>query len=141
MIWSVLLVYFVMIGSPASAEEFFEEIPEDGSAMIAQEEYDYDEIGEPANNEFEEEWNLMQRDEEAYHELMEEKGYVYRTEEEKQLMAENDPHGTATALRSNAFTKNERSFVGWNAYWVEKNCWYYLKADGTKGWYKEGYEP
>ena len=51
-------------------------------------------------------------------------------------------YGTSTALRSNAFKKSGRTFQFWNAYWSEKNKWYYQNADGTtKGWYKEGYEP
>lgn len=94
MVWGVMLVYLLMvIVSPlsVSAEEPFEEISEDYSAPIAEEEQDYDEIGEPANTEFEEEWNLMQNDEEAYHELMEEKGYVRRTEEEKMQMIAANP--------------------------------------------------
>ena len=48
----------ITIFSPLSAlaeEDSFEELPEDYSAPIAEEEYDYDEIGEPANTEFEEE--------------------------------------------------------------------------------------
>lgn len=51
-------------------------------------------------------------------------------------------YGTSTALKANTFTKSYRIFMGWNAYWSEKNRWYYVSPDGaTKGWYKEGYEP
>ncbi len=51
-------------------------------------------------------------------------------------------HGTATALKANEFRKTSRSFNSWNAYWSEKNRWYYESADGSsKGWYKEGCEP
>ncbi len=51
-------------------------------------------------------------------------------------------YGNSTALRANTFTKSERDFYAWNAYWSEKNCWYYESADGsTKAWYKEGKEP
>lgn len=51
-------------------------------------------------------------------------------------------YGTSTALRANAYTKGAFTFQFWNAYWSEKNKWYYQNADGTtKGWYKEGYEP
>ena len=51
-------------------------------------------------------------------------------------------YGTSTALKANKFTKTNRDFYAWNAYWSEKNRWYYESADGTdKGWYKEGYEP
>lgn len=51
-------------------------------------------------------------------------------------------YGTSTALRTNTYTKNNRTFQFWNAYWSEKNKWYYQNADGSaKGWYKEGYQP
>ena len=55
-------------------------------------------------------------------------------------------YGTNTALRTNAYTKKKGdttlSFQFWNAYWPEKNRWYYInESSGEKGWYKEGYEP
>lgn len=50
--------------------------------------------------------------------------------------------GQSTQLKANQFTKNNREFVGWNAYWVEKNKWYYQDTDSNnRGWYKEGYQP
>jgi len=51
-------------------------------------------------------------------------------------------HGESTPLKPNTFTKTNRQFLGWNAYWAEKNKWYYESPNGTtRGWYKEGYQP
>ena len=51
-------------------------------------------------------------------------------------------YGTATPLRTNTFTKSNRTFQGWHAYWGEKNKWYYKSPDGSsKGWYREGDQP
>ncbi len=48
-------------------------------------------------------------------------------------------YGEATPLTANTFTKTNRVFQGWNAYWVEKNMWYYISADKeTKKWFREG---
>lgn len=96
-VWVILMGYILItLFSPFSAfAEAGVEPMEEDPAPVAEEERDYDEIGEPANTEFEEEWNLMQTDEEAFRELMEEKGYVHLTEQEKQQMAESDPYGTA----------------------------------------------
>lgn len=51
-------------------------------------------------------------------------------------------YGVSTPLRTNTFTKENRTFQGWHAYWAEKNKWYYKSSDGsTKGWYREGDQP
>lgn len=51
-------------------------------------------------------------------------------------------HGISKQLRPNSFTKNGRTFKGWNAYWPEKNKWYYRSKDGlTRDWFVEGCEP
>ncbi len=51
-------------------------------------------------------------------------------------------YGVSTPLRTNTFTKSNRTFQGWNAYWSEKNKWYYKDTYSTaKGWYKEGEQP
>ena len=51
-------------------------------------------------------------------------------------------YGVSTPLRANTFTKTNRSFQGWNAYWAEKNKWYYEDTNSdTKGWYTEGEQP
>lgn len=51
-------------------------------------------------------------------------------------------HGTSTQLLANQFAKTDRTFIGWNAYWVEKNKWYYQSPDGqTQAWYQEGCQP
>ena len=48
-------------------------------------------------------------------------------------------YGESTPLIANTFTKTNREFQGWNAYWVEKNMWYYISADKeTKKWFREG---
>ncbi len=52
-------------------------------------------------------------------------------------------HGTPTALNANTFTKTNRTFKGWNAYWVEKKQWLYVdSADSSKKqWCLEGTQP
>ncbi len=50
-------------------------------------------------------------------------------------------YGTGANLTQNTFTKDNRSFCGWNAYWSELNKWYYTDSDGNRGWYAEGFEP
>lgn len=50
-------------------------------------------------------------------------------------------HGKATALPANQFFKSNRSFQHWNAYWAERNMWYYINSDtNQKKWFKEGYQ-
>lgn len=55
-------------------------------------------------------------------------------------------HGTATSLTANAFSKtvsgNMRTFQGWQAYWKERNMWYYENtATSATGWYQEDCQP
>lgn len=51
-------------------------------------------------------------------------------------------YGVSTSLPTNSFSKTNRTFQHWNAYWSEKNKWYYINPDTEeKGWYKEGYQP
>lgn len=58
--------------------------------------------------------------------------------EEPQLVTS----GVSTPLEENTFTKEGRTFKGWNAYCVEWEKWYYEDLDtGEKGWYREGEEP
>ena len=51
-------------------------------------------------------------------------------------------YGTATALRTNAFTKNGHQFDGWNAHRKSDDKWAYRSTYGSvSGWYKEGEQP
>lgn len=51
-------------------------------------------------------------------------------------------HGMLTPLSANVYQKEGRTFQGWNAYWSEKNKWYYENiSTGARGWYVEGREP
>ncbi len=50
-------------------------------------------------------------------------------------------YGTGANLTTNAFSKTNRTFKGWNAYWSELNKWYYTDSNGNRGWYTEGFEP
>lgn len=52
-------------------------------------------------------------------------------------------YGQSKALPEHMFKSDIGSeFKGWHAYWVEKDKWYYVNADGTtKKWYVEGKEP
>lgn len=52
-------------------------------------------------------------------------------------------YGQSKVLPEHMFKSNIGSeFVGWHAYWVEKDKWYYVSSDGTtKKWYVEGKEP
>ncbi|MBR4286259.1 MAG: hypothetical protein IKT55_00990 [Clostridia bacterium] len=50
-------------------------------------------------------------------------------------------HGTTTSLKYNTFTKTNRTFKGWNAYWVEKKQWLYVDSFNNKKWCREGAQP
>ena len=50
-------------------------------------------------------------------------------------------YGVATNLRANAFTRENYTFAGWNAYRTTNGQWNYKSDDGGSGWYAEGSQP
>lgn len=50
-------------------------------------------------------------------------------------------YGTATKLRANAFTRENHTFAGWNAYRTTNGQWNYTNGNGGSGWYAEGSQP
>ena len=59
------------------------------------------------------------------------------------MSAQEVVYGTGANLTPNTFTKTNRTFKGWYAYWSELNKWYYIDSNdnGNRGWYVEGFEP
>lgn len=67
----------------------------------------------------------------------------YSDKSDDDIKTESYKYGTSKELIDKWFDSSiNDTFVGWHAYWVEKDKWYYVSADGTtKKWYVEGKEP
>lgn len=62
---------------------------------------------------------------------------------EEKNMKQSITYGVSTPLTKNVIEKDELDFKWWNAYWPEKNMWYYREISNKdkRGWFVEGCEP